>query len=172
MSLGAGPCVSLAGSRFADAYAQSTSLWRTQPGGAGAAPREPLVLDVHGRLNRQAARQLVQVFLRDVQLGPPPHPDSTRLGERASRGAQLVEHARWLNGADLDRLLGSALDRFAYLAEAIPRGDGELAEATLRMHGHHVIAVLDEQHRFRGAVVHRTRALEALAKEFAEGRAG
>jgi hypothetical protein len=33
------------------------------------------------------------------------------------------------------------------------------------MHGHEVIALVDEQHRFRGVVVDRRPALDALAQD-------
>ena len=84
---------------------------------------------------------------------------------RSPTGLPFAEHARWLTGGELERALGPALDRFAYLAEATPRPPSAAAAATVGMPGHAVIALLDDQHRFRGVVIERGRALEALAAQ-------
>ena len=151
---------------FAHAYESATRSWRTPPAQVPLPTRDPLVLDHHGRLEHSVARELVGQFLRDVQAGGPPQignePDWVN---EVVDGLPFVEHARWLTGADLERMLGPALDRFGYLAEAVPRPPSKAAVASIGMPGHDVIALLDDQHRFRGEVIERERALEALAAQ-------
>ena len=61
------------------------------------------------------------------------------MGERNRERHPLIEHARWLSGADIERILDPALERFAYLIETAPHTPAEIATATLRMQGHDVI---------------------------------
>jgi hypothetical protein len=150
-------------SDYAHAYADATTAWRT---GLPAAGSSSFVLDDHGRLAQGVAQPLVRNFLDNVKINPPA-PD-TRDPEWVNEPVgpiALIEHARWLTGVDIERILGPALERFAYLIETTPRTPAEIAAATLRMHGHEVIALVDEQHRFRGVVVDRRPALDALAQD-------
>jgi hypothetical protein len=78
---------------------------------------------------------------------------------------RFAEHASWLCGADLERLLGGALHRFAYLVEAAPRGPEQRARAAVRLRGEDIVALVDEQQRFRDMVVDRREVVEALAEE-------
>jgi hypothetical protein len=149
---------------FAHAYERATQGWRTQAPVPGADPDARLVLDHHGRLEESVARELVRWFLVEVQAPPPPGQALDWVNEIID-GMPLVEHGRWLAGAELERMLGPALDRFGYLAEAVPRPPSEAAEASIGMRGHDVIALLDARHRFRGEVIEREQALEALAAQ-------
>jgi hypothetical protein len=149
---------------YAHAYADATMTWRTglPPAGGPAS----FVLDHYGRLEQGVAQALVRDFLRNVKSNAPAAPTGgPEWVNELVDDIPLIEHARWLTGVDIERILGPALERFAYLIETAPRTPAEIAAATLRMQGHDVIALVDEQHRFRGVVVDRRPALDALAQE-------
>jgi hypothetical protein len=70
-------------------------------------------------------------------------------------GGVFAEHATWLSGADLEKLLGDALHRFAYVREDTPGEPADRARAALRVSDEDVVALVDEQHRFRELIVDR-----------------
>ena len=45
----------------------------------------------------------------------------------------------------------------------MPRSPAEVAREAVRVPGEDVVALVDDQHRFRGVVVNRREVLEALA---------
>jgi hypothetical protein len=145
---------------YANAYAEATTLWRSQ-----AIPnRQPLVLDPHGRLSQAVAQALVRLFLENVKTRPIGAANAApeEWVDETVDGIALNEHARWLRGADVERIVGAELKRWAYITETAPRSPSEIAAAALPMTGHDSVALLDDQHRFKGLVIDRRQALEVL----------
>ncbi len=146
---------------YASAYAQATSTRQTSNANA-----EPFVLDEDGRLLQDVAHAVATNFVFAVQRVPagaavPTTSDQWVVEDRPE--GKFIEHAQWLSGAELERVLGSALHRFAYLPETVPRSPAEVAREAVRVPGEDVVALVDDQHRFRGVVVNRREVLEALA---------
>ncbi len=126
------------------------------------------VTDTMGRLAQSVAHQIATDFVFAVQANQPPvTPGVAPAGwviEPRPDGV-FAEHASWLSGADLERLLGDALHRFAYVREDTPGEPANRARAALRIPDEDVVALVDEHHRFRELIVDRREALEALATD-------
>jgi hypothetical protein len=146
---------------YAYAYAQATTSRQTPNPNV-----EPFVLDDNGRLAENVAHQVATNFVFAVQVVPPgagvPTTSDEWVVEDRPDG-KFIEHAKWLTGGELERVLGSALHRFAYLLETVPRSPAEVAREAVRVHGEDVVALVDDQHRFRDVVVNRRDVLETLA---------
>jgi hypothetical protein len=146
---------------YAAAFAGSTEPYRT-----GKPNKDPFVLDDGGRLARNTASAVASAFLSLVQQNAPP-PTVTEAPEwvieARAPGPRFAEHATWLTGGDLERVLGDALRRFAYLTETVPQLPVERARAAVRLRGEDVVALVDDEHRFRDMIVNRREVLEALA---------
>jgi hypothetical protein len=147
---------------FARAYNDAIPL----PSPAGEEPA--FVVDNRGRLQQEVAHRIATNFVFAVQEGPPAvttqsPPENWVVEQRP--GGVFAEHATWLSGADLEKLLGDALDRFAYVREDAPGAPAERARAALRVRDEDLVALVDEQHRFRELIVDRREALEALAMD-------
>jgi hypothetical protein len=148
---------------YANAYATATTNWRSQ-----SAPqnREPFVLDHYGRLSQGVAQPIVSLFLTNIKIRPPAgNVLPAEWLDETVNGVPLNEHAHWLKGSDVERILGAALERWAYITETMPRSPSEIAAATVRMSGHDSVALVDDQHRFKGVIVDRRQALEALGSQ-------
>src|SRR5215210_941168 len=150
---------------YADAYASATVNYR-QP----ASANPPFIVDDQGRLLPLTAHAIAKRFVFAVQQNPPPPPVTDAPGwvieERPTE--RFAEHASWLSGGDLEVLLGAALRRFALIVEATPRLPSELAMDALHLREEEVVAVVDEQRRFRDLVVSRREVLETFAQEAME----
>jgi hypothetical protein len=145
---------------YAQAYAQATQGYRT-PAGAG----EPFVVDARGRLSQQVAHQIATGFVFAVQQTPPgaPAQPGTDWVVETRPDGLFVEHASWLDAGRLEDLAGEALRRFAYLQASPGDTAARSARDAVVVHGEDAVALVDEQHRFRGFVVDRRDVLERLA---------
>jgi hypothetical protein len=148
---------------FARAYADATS------NAPGTTEDASFVTDNEGRLEQSVAHRIATNFVVAVQRNAPrraakaePPPDWVI--EPRPRGV-FAEHASWLSGADLEKLLGEAMHRFAYVREDAPGQPADRARAALRVTGEDLVALVDEQRRFRELIVDRREALEALATD-------
>jgi hypothetical protein len=158
---------------YARAYANATSGPPVPPRGRRAAAPPPVppgedaafVTDTMGRLAESVAHRVATGFVFAVQNQPPvmagPPPADWVVEQRPD--GVFAEHASWLSGADVERLLGDALHRFAYVRESTPGEPADRARAALRVPDEDVVAIVDENHRFRELIVDRREALEALA---------
>jgi hypothetical protein len=147
---------------YAQSYAKATS--------APPVPNEgSFVTDTMGRLTESVAHQIATEFVFAVQANPPlvgtGATPTDWVVEPRPGGGMFAEHASWLSGADVERLLGDALHRFAYVRETTPADPVETARAALRVRDEDVVALVDEQARFRELIVNRREALEALATD-------
>ena len=127
------------------------------------------VVDHRGRLKQAVAHQIATDFVFAVQenapaVTPQSPPPADWVVEQRPQGV-FAEHASWLSGADLEKLLGDALHRFAYVREDTPGEPADRARAALRVRNEDVVALVDDQHRFRELIVDRREALEALATD-------
>jgi len=145
---------------YAHAYAEATLGHRT-PNRNG----EPFVVDDEGRLLQVVAHDVATKFVFAVQQVPaaPALPPTDDWVVEQQPGGTFAEHASWLTAAGLERIAGAALHRFAYLPETAPRAAAEVALDAVRLHGEDVVALVDDQHRFRDLVVNRRDVLETLA---------
>jgi hypothetical protein len=149
---------------YAQAYANAIS-GQPVPGAEA-----PFVTDSSGRLREDVAHRVATDFVFAVQAVPagmaltPETAPANWVVEQRPDGF-FVEHARWLTGAELESLLGDALHRFAYVREEMPGKPVERARAALHVENEDVVAIVDEQHRFRELIVDRRDALEALAAD-------
>lgn len=144
---------------YAYAYSETLSASRTPN-----PPGQPIVLDDGGRLPKDIAHEVATKFVYAVQQAPAPLPatsDEWVIEDRAD--GKFIEHTKWLTGAELERVLGPALHRFAYLIEGTPRDPADVAREAARLHGEDVVALVDDKHRFRDLVVNRREVLETLA---------
>jgi hypothetical protein len=151
---------------YATAYAQATTARQTS--NPNPNPNvDPFVLDDNGRLAQEVAHQVATNFVFAVQVVPPGAAVPTTTNDQwvveDRPDGKFIEHAKWLTGAELERVLGSVLHRFAYLVETVPRSPAEVAREAVRVHGEDVVALVDDQHRFRDMVVNRRDVLETLA---------
>jgi hypothetical protein len=147
---------------YAEAYATAASV--------PPLPNEEaaFVTDTMGRLRQSGAHKIATDFDFALQANPPPitagPPPADWVVEQRPSGL-FAEHATWLSGADLERLLGDALHRFAYVREDTPGEPADRARAALRVPDEDAVALVDENHRFRELIVDRREALEALATD-------
>ncbi len=108
--------------------------------------------------------QFVQEFLQRVRLPQiPPNNLETEASEWVVLANSAVEHAKWLDGARVERLLGTDLDRSQVVL--LPNKTvNDLSEAVLKQQGQFV-AVVEPDKMFR-CVVDRLSVLESLASQF------
>jgi hypothetical protein len=108
--------------------------------------------------------QLVPQFLTNVR-GPQPAPGTPPAGaaEWVPVNDAMAEHAKWLDGGRIERLLGTDLSGSCVVLFPNKTVNG-LADAVLSQPGRFV-AVVDQDRTFRG-LVDRSSLLESLAREF------
>jgi hypothetical protein len=111
--------------------------------------------------------QLVQQFLLTIRIPPGtpvgvPIPDA---GDWIPLGNQMMEHAKWLDGARIERVLGNDLNP-SYVTLLPNQAFSDLRDAVLHQSGHFV-AIVDPDKTFRG-LVDRSAVLERLAAEFSQ----
>ena len=140
---------------------QPATLGHRTPNPSG----EPFVVDDQGRLLQAVAHDVATKFVFAVQQVPvgPVQPATDDWVVEPRPGGTFSEHASWLTAAALERIAGTALHRFAYLPETAPRAAAEVARDAVRLHGEDVVALVDDQLRFRDLVVNRRDVLETLA---------
>jgi len=127
-------------------------------------------LSNYGALDTWQATQLVQGFLKQIQQTVPPMGDPTEWTTLASETQQYWEHAKWLDGARLERVLHDFL-QVPSMPEAPDNSPDERVKAALRREGA-FIALLEGDGRFK-SLIDRQALLEALANRFvasSEGR--
>lgn len=110
--------------------------------------------------------QLLQQFLALIRV-PQPAPGVAipDAGEWVTLGDQWYEHAKWLDGARIERVLGADLDT-SYVTLLPNASLNSLAEPVLAQR-QGLVAVLDPDKSFRG-LVDRSILLEKLAAEFSK----
>jgi hypothetical protein len=124
------------------------------------------VVDNRGRLEQSVAHEIATKFVFAVQQNAPPaatQPPPADWVVEQRGGSVFAEHASWLSGGDLEKLLGDALHRFAYVREDTSGEPADAARAALPARDEDLVALVDDQHRFRELIVDRREALEALA---------
>jgi hypothetical protein len=110
--------------------------------------------------------QLVQQFLALIRMPEPiPGTPLQDANEWVAVGNQMLEHAKWLDGARIEHVLGTDLDG-SYVTLAPSQTFSDLGAAVLQQHGHFV-AVVDPDKTFRG-LAERSAVLEKLATEFSK----
>jgi hypothetical protein len=115
----------------------------------------------NGMLVDYELSQLVQNFLTFVRVPPPaPTPDAT---DWVTMANQMIEHARWLDGGLIGRMLGDDLNK-SYCVRQPNEPTGDLTQAVIRQDGRFV-AVVEPDKTFHG-LVDRSKMLEMLSKEF------
>ena len=116
-----------------------------------------------------AATQLVAAFLRRIQEKDAPAASGSDSAEWVTMkdpgGHLLREHAKWLTGARLERVLGSTLQA-SWVPDSPDAPPAEQARAVLRRQGAFV-AVVEEGRRFR-SLVDRQALLEQAATRLAQ----
>jgi hypothetical protein len=146
---------------YAEAYSNATVAQRSPNSAA-----ESFVVDQTGRFTQDVAWRIATNFVFAVQRAPaagtPLSPDEWVDLERPE--GPFKEHATWLGGAEVERALGAALHRFAYIREDGPRPLAELGREALATQDEDAVALVDSQHRFRDRVIDRRHALEAVAQ--------
>ena len=121
----------------------------------------------HEKSHDEAAHAIATSFVFGVQQDAPAvaTPGSPGWVIEQHGGGVFAEHASWLTAADLERLLGDTLRRFAYVVDLQAQSAAERVNEVLAIAGEDVVALVNEQHRFRDAVVNRRDILEALGGE-------
>lgn len=108
--------------------------------------------------------QLMHNFLANIRQQPPaPANPPTDSAEWVTFANGLTEHAKWLDGARIERLLGSDLSG-SHVVLPPNKTVNDLAVPVLGQRGDFV-AVVDEDRTFRG-LIDRSAVLESLANEF------
>jgi hypothetical protein len=168
---------------YSEAFARATvdrrSFAQTAP---TQIPRQPpylpLIEDDHGRLSVDVAGQVAANFLSNLQIRPPAAAPDAEEAPAASgwvalrdQSGRFDEHATWLSGGTLERVLGDALARWAYLRDTRARSASDTAATALAVRGEDTIALVDEHLRFKGLIVDRRQALEALAAQLPDPEA-
>jgi hypothetical protein len=122
---------------------------------------------VHGGVDPHVANQVVMRFLEDIQQAEAPATqDNTKwVTLKDSQGNQTWEHARWLDGARLQRTLGHAIEN-AWVPDSPNAPADERAKMVLRREGPYV-AVVEDGKVFR-ALIDRHTLVEQVAKDAAE----
>jgi hypothetical protein len=106
---------------------------------------------------------LIQQFLGFVRSPQAPPENSAEKSEWVSLAKQQFEHAKWLDGARVERLLGSDLGT-SYVTLPPNKTLNDLADIIIDQQGRFV-AIVEPDKTFRG-LVDRPAALEHLATEF------
>jgi hypothetical protein len=109
------------------------------------------------------AVQLIEQFLRNVQqLAAPPGQEAEWVALEVAAGQPpLFEHARWLNGGDVERLLREDLTR-ERIQVSLGSSTEQQARQAVAAHGHYV-AVVDPEGRF-DSLLDRHKVTEAVAR--------
>jgi hypothetical protein len=111
-----------------------TQAYAASPRGALSAP---------GTLDRSFAQQIAQSFLQNVQIDQQPAP--LEAGDWLKHENQsLWEHAKWLDGARITRVLGDTLND-AYAPEQVDASPAERTRTVLRREGPFVALVGDDK---------------------------
>jgi hypothetical protein len=147
--------------RYEEALA-SGNLRAVQPQGLPQA----LIENDEGRLNREAAAELLRGFLEAVQrdVAPPPGEQADWQELKVQPGeAPVWERANWIDAALVERILGGALD-----VDAIPVSQFQFADAKTRTrivleHAGPWVPLVGIDGRFRGWI-DRSVAVESLAR--------
>jgi len=117
-----------------------------------------------GHLTEWQTSQLMQQFLTNIRLAQPapvnPPPDAT---EWISLPDGKYEHAKWLDGSRIERLLGNDLSG-SYVVLLQNKSVSALADAVLGQRDRFV-GVVESDKTFRG-LVDRSAVLESLASGF------
>jgi hypothetical protein len=82
--------------------------------------------------------------------------------------APRIEHASWLTGPELNRLVGDAIDPFACIVEDEPLSTAARARKVLGLAHRDDIVVVDRDRTFKRTLVKRREALENLAAQAIE----
>ncbi len=150
---------------FAGAYAQWCEPAETAPPTPPGAPNPYAIVSPDGRLPQLAIEPITSDYIRRLQA-PPPSPTSgwVQIGTEGPGSPRIWEHAEWLTGQQVDRLLGAALntsrvDRSATLTtedqvKAIVAAVGDF------------VAVVDADRRFE-RLIDRRKVLDAVARRSA-----
>jgi hypothetical protein len=117
----------------------------------------------HGALDSWQATQLVQGFLKQIQQGAPPLTDAAEWVSIPTQ--QLWEHANWLDGSRLERVLHNFIGTSS-MHEYLDLASAERERIALRRPDSFV-AVLDEDGKFKN-LVDRGALLQELGKRFTE----
>jgi hypothetical protein len=152
----------------ASAYTMALgSLQCVPPGVLQLNPTATLQFDATtGFLPDYQLSQLVQQFLTLIRMPEPVPPTTLQdASEWVAVGNQVLEHAKWLDGARIEHVLGNDLD-VSYVTLAAGQTFGDLGPALLQQRGHFV-AIVDPDKTFRG-LVDRSAVTEKLATEFAK----
>jgi hypothetical protein len=106
---------------------------------------------------------LIQQFLGFVRSPQAPPENSAEKSEWVTLDGQQFEHAKWLDGARIERLLGSDLAT-SYATLPPNKTLNDLADIIISQQGRFV-AIVEPDKAFRG-IVDRSAALEHVATEF------
>ncbi len=110
--------------------------------------------------------QLVQQFLALIRV-PQPLPGTTfpDAGEWVPVGNLMSEHAKWLDGARIEHLLGSNLNA-SYVTLLPNKTVNDLSDVVLRQQGR-LVAVVEPDKTFHG-LIDRSAVLESVGHEFSK----
>jgi hypothetical protein len=115
-----------------------------------------------GRLAEWQLTQLMQAFLQGIR-GPQPVQANAEAEQWVPLNDGLSEHAKWVDGARIERLLGTDLNGSSVVL--MPNQNvSDLSDAVLRQQGRFV-PVVDSDRSFH-CLVDRSATLEGLAKGF------
>jgi hypothetical protein len=130
-------------------------------------PDDDKIRSVHGALEPVWASRLAMIFLEDIQQAEdPPAQDNTKWAKvKGPQGSQMWEHARWLDGASLQRVLGHGIET-PWVPDSPDAPVDERAKMVLRREGPYV-AVVEEGKVFR-TLIDRHTLVEQVAKDAAE----
>lgn len=117
---------------------------------------------ITGSLAEWQVTQLMQSFLQSIR-GPQPIPPNPEADQWVPLNDGVSEHAKWVDGARIERLLGADLNVSSVVLMPNQTVD-DLGGAVLRQQ-RRFVAVLDTDRSFR-CLVDRIAALEGLSKEF------
>jgi hypothetical protein len=116
-----------------------------------------------GSLSEWQVSQLMQTFLEKIRAPQPVPPNANANAEEwVLLNNGMSEHAKWLTGERIERLLGSDLSASSVVALPNQNVD-DLGDAVLRQPGR-LVAVVDTDRSFR-CLVDRATVLEGLAKQ-------
>jgi hypothetical protein len=147
------------------AFARAYSWLETAFAGTYASIGEIQFDPVTGQLAEWQVTQLIQQFLGRIRLSPAPVSPTGDGTDWVNLPNGISEHAKWLDGARVERLLGNSL-RTAYVTLLPNKNIRDLADAVLRQPGRFV-TVVEPDKTFRG-LVDRLSVLESLASEFSK----
>jgi hypothetical protein len=123
------------------------------------------IRSIHGSIDPWKATQIVNAYLSEIQQDH--EPDSDQIEWVCLKQQQLWEHAKWISGSRIDRLLGSILNDSWFL-DSPDISNEEKTKAILRRKGQFV-ALVDEERKFR-RLVDRQDLLEKVAHRVGQER--